>query len=403
MSRSSTASTPAALVIVCGLVALTQASWGLIIPVLPVYAEEFGASAFQLGLVVAAFSMSRLLVNIPAGIIADRADRRIMIIAASAGVAVVLAVTAGAQNLEMLFILRAVLGLFGGVVITVGQALLADMTEVESRGRSMATLQAFQLAGGALGPALGGITATLWGPRGAYFIASGICLVMVVIAMVRLPRQSAQPREMPERGGAKPMDLFRDPSFDSASLVGFSVFFLRFGGMQTLVPLIAYSSAGISVMTLGIALSALTVVNLLQVRLVGRISDKTRKIPIVASLAVTAAGYIIFSFSDHWLLFFAAFVIVGLANGFSGATPAAYLADVVPPAMSGIGVGVYRTFGDFGGLVGPIAIGALVDLSGNELAAGATAALALTMALVFLLVAKETVGRRATWKPLEGR
>jgi len=403
MSGRSTASPRAALIIVCGLVALTQASWGLIIPVLPVYAEEFGASAFQLGIVVAAFSISRLLVNIPAGIIADRGNRRVIIITATTGVAVVLAVTAGAQNLEMLFVLRAVLGLFGGVVITVGQSLLADMTEVESRGRSMATLQAFQLAGGALGPALGGITATLWGPRGAYFIAAGICLAMTIVALVRLPGQAAKATRTGERGSAKPIDLFRDPSFDSAALVGFSVFFLRFGGMQTLVPLVAYSWAGVSAMTLGIALSAMTVVNLLQVRIVGRISDKTRKVPIVISLVATATGYALFAFSHHWLLFFAAFVVVGLANGFSGSTPAAYLADVVPPMMRGMGVGVYRTFGDFGGLIGPIVIGGLVDLSGNGLAAWVTAALALTMAMIFLLLAKETVGARATWKPMASR
>lgn len=401
MTRPHASSSRESLFIVCGLVALTQASWGLIIPVLPIYAHEFGANAFQLGLVVAAFSVSRLLVNLPAGLLSDRVNRRILVIVASIGVAATLAITAGAVSLVMLFILRAVLGLFGGVVITVGQALLADMTEVESRGRSMATLQAFQLAGGTLGPALGGVTATLWGPRGAYFIGAGVCLTMAVVALIRLPRRSARVERIAERPKVRPFALFRDPSFDSASLVGFTVFFLRFGGMQTLVPLIAYSWAGISSLTLGIALSSLTVLNLLQVRLVGRISDWSRKVPIVVSLAVTAVGYGVFSVSHNWIVFFVALLIVGVANGFSGSTPAAYVADVVPPTMRGAGVGVYRTFGDLGGLVGPIAIGAVVDLSGMGLAAWMTAAVAFVMALVFLFVAKETVGPRARWKPTQ--
>ena len=383
---------------VCGLVAITQASWGLIVPVLPIYARQFNASAFELGLVVSAFSIARLVVNIPAGLIADRVNRRVMILVAAVGVAAILALTATVQSLAMLFVMRALLGLCGGVVITVGQALLAELTEGKNRGQAMATLQAFQLAGGSLGPALGGITASFWGPPGSYLVAGGICLVMTIIAIVRLPHQPAQGTRVRGKASGNPLVLFRDPSYVASCLVGFTVFFVRFGGQQTLVPLIAYTWADVSTRTFGISLSALTVLNLLQVRFVGRMSDKSRKVPIVASLLVTGVGYVVFAYSHDWVIFFVALAIVGLANGFSGSTPAAYCADVVSARLRGSGIGVYRTFGDLGGLIGPIFLGAMVDWRGNSLAAWGVAIIVTLAACAFAAVAKETVGSRASWK-----
>ncbi len=86
MRQTRAVSSRETLIIVCGLVALTQASWGLIVPVLPVYAKQFHASAAELGLVVSAFNIARLAVNIPAGFIADRLNRRAIVLIGACGV-----------------------------------------------------------------------------------------------------------------------------------------------------------------------------------------------------------------------------------------------------------------------------------------------------------------------------
>jgi MFS family permease len=386
------------LYLICGLVALTQASWGLVVPVLPVYAHQFGATAAQLGVLVSSFSVARILVNIPAGMLADRVNRRTVVLVAVAAVGAVLAATAAAQNLPMLIVMRLLLGLAGGVAITVGQSLLADLTDGSSRGQAMATLQAFQLGGTSLGPALGGVTAGLFGPRASYLLAGAVALLMAGWASVRLP--AAPVREEYEgstRRWRGMIGLFADRSYLAACLIGFTVFFIRFGGQQTLLALIAYTWIHLSTSAFGITLGVLAVVNMGMVGIVGRLSDRSRKIPIVCSLLATGIGYVGFSFA-HWpAVFFLAFAVVGLANGLSGSVPAAYCADVVPARLRGSGIGIYRTFGDLGGLVGPVALGVLIDRSGLSTASIATAAVSIVSAIVFALLAQETVGRRARY------
>ena len=395
MRRGRPASAREALYLICGLVALTQASWGLVVPVLPIYAHQFGATAAQLGVLVSSFSVARILVNIPAGMLADRINRRILMLVSVAAVGVVLAATAAAQNLPMLILMRLLLGLAGGVAITVGQSLLADLTDGSSRGRAMATLQAFQLTGGSLGPALGGITAGMFGARASYPLAGAVALAMAIWASTRLP--AAPVRELHEgtrRSGM--IKLITDRSFAASCAVGFTVFFIRFGGQQTLLALIAYTWIKLSTSAFGITLGVLAVVNIGMAPIVGRLSDRSRKTPIVCSLLATGIGYIGFAFAHMPVFFFIAFAVVGLANGLSGSVPAAYCADVVPAQLRGSGIGVYRTFGDLGGLVGPVALGVLIDRRGLSAAAIATAAVAIISAIVFSLLARETVGRRAS-------
>jgi MFS family permease len=395
MRRLRPASARETLYLICGLVAFTQASWGLVVPVLPVYAHQFGATAAQLGVLVSSFSIARIAVNIPAGLLADRVDRRVIVLVAVAAAGVVLAATAAAQNLATLIVMRMLLGLAGGVAITVGQSLLADLTDVSSRGRAMATLQAFQLTGGSLGPAIGGITAGVFGPRASYVLAGSVALVVAGWAAFRLPpAPEREPHEGTRRSAIA--GLLLDRSYVASCLIGFTVFFIRFGGQQTLLALIAYNWIRLSTSAFGITLGVLAVVNISMVGIVGRISDRSRKIPIVCSLMATGVGYIGFSFA-HWpAVFFISFAVVGLANGLSGSVPAAYCADVVPARLRGSGIGVYRTFGDLGGLVGPVALGVVIDHSGLSTASIATAAVSITAATVFALLARETVGRRAS-------
>jgi MFS family permease len=395
MRQRRAASTRESLYLICGLVAFTQASWGLVVPVLPVYAHQFGATAAQLGVLVSSFSVARIAVNIPAGMLADRIDRRIVVLVAVGAAGVVLAATAAAQNLAMLIVMRVLLGLAGGVAITVGQSLLADLTDVSSRGQAMATLQAFQLTGGSLGPALGGITAGMFGPRASYLLAGSVALLMAGWAGIRLPAVPVRDQHEGTRRSAI-IGLLADRSYLASCIIGFTVFFVRFGGQQTLLALIAYTWIRLSTSAFGITLGVLAVVNISMVGIVGRLSDRSRKIPIVCSLLATGVGYVGFSFA-HWPpVFFVAFAVVGLANGLSGSVPAAYCADVVPARLRGSGIGVYRTFGDLGGLVGPVALGVLVDRSGLSAASIATAAIAIVSAIVFALLARETVGRRAS-------
>jgi MFS family permease len=379
------------LLVVSASVASVQMSWSVVVPVLPAYAADFDLDAAQLGIVVGVFGVGRLLVNLPAGLLAQRVDRRGLLLWSTLTVVLGQVLTGLAVDYPTLLAARLFTGLAGGVAITSGMALLADLTTPENRGRDMSTLQAFQLMGGALGPVVGGLLYTVSDAR-MTFVLSGLGALVVAGWGYRvLPHaSSALPREGLEEAERRPW-LSRDVL--GVCLLAFAVFFHRFGGMQTLIPLIAYGVAGVSVGSVGLLLGAITVCNILVVRFAGGLSDRVgRKRVIVPAMAVVALGTAGLALSGTTVLFFLATVVAGVAMGFSGPTPAAYLVDVTPRSARGTVTGVYRTFGDLGGILGPVLLGLLVDVAGVIPAALALGGVLAVMTLAFGLLSRETTG-----------
>lgn len=383
------------LIIVCGLIAASQMSWGVVVPVLPLYARSFGASGSDLGLIVSLFVVGRLIVNIPAGRLAERFDPRRMLLYAVGGVVACSVLTGFAATLYQLFALRFVTGLAGGAAITIGQAFIARTTTVRNRGRAMGTLQAFQLAGGAIGPSLGGVMASLFGLRAAFFSSGLIALGFVAWGIFSLDSPAATDAQVPTEADLQPERrgfMLRDPSFLAICVVAFAVFFARFGGQQFLVPIIAYDKVGLTAGQLGLVLGLVTTANIVLVSFAGRVADRIgRKRVIVPAMVLAGLATVGYVWADSVVPLLVVLCFVGLLNTFSGPTPAAYLADVAPPGAQGAAVGIFRTFGDLAGLVGPLLLGYLVEHYGTDEAVLVLAAVTVTAGVWFALFARETV------------
>jgi DHA1 family multidrug resistance protein-like MFS transporter len=386
------------LLVVCLAVAATQMAWAVVVPVLPAYAEDFGAGATELGLIVAMFGIGRLVVNVPAGLLSQRVDPRKLLVAAVVGVVALQVATGFAPNITVLLGCRFVLGLAGGTAITCGMILVSELTTTENRGRAMSMLQGIQLIGGSFGPALGGVAATFWGNRAPFLVCGLMALLVVVFGSRTLLRAPLPRPEVPtrrsRRAAAEPSPvrkLLRDRSFLAVCVVAFSVFLHRFGGMQSLIPIIAYSVVGLSVAQFGVLLGAVTLSNLLTVSLAGSLSDRFgRKRVIVPGLLVIGAALPMYAVTSDPIWFVAVTVVTGLASGISGPAPAAYVADVSPEGGRGPAVGIYRTAGDLAAVVGPVALGWLVDLGDHRLAVFALAAVVLFAGALFGFAARET-------------
>ncbi|MEQ4203789.1 MFS transporter [Actinopolymorpha sp. B17G11] len=395
------------LVIVCLAVAATQAAWGVVVPVLPLYAEEFGANATQLGLLIALFGVGRLVVNIPAGILCERLDPRRLLLWSVVAVVLLQVATAFAPTLDVLLGLRFAAGLAGGMAITSGMTLVVHLTRLADRGSAMSLLQGFQLIGGAFGPALGGLVATLWGYR-APFLACGVMAALVVTFGWRTLLRTASPGRTPSDPPAsadadravRPQArsavrrLLTDRSYLAICGVGFSIFLNRFAGTQSLVPIIAYTVVGLSVGQFGGLLGIVTFVNLIMVTIAGRLSDRIgRKRVIVPGLAMVGLALPAYAVTSDPLWFASVVLVTGVALGFSGPTPAAYMADVAPADGRGPAVGIYRTAGDLAAVVGPIGLGWIVDHVGYRSAVLVLATVTLLAVGVFAGIARETVSR----------
>ena len=159
--------------------------FGIIIPLLPFYAQTFGASPMVIGLLFASFSLSQLVASPILGGLSDRWGRRPVLLFSLIGTVVSFAMLAVAQSLVMLFAARMVDGLSGGN-ITTARAYIADITTEEDRSRAFGILGAAFGLGFIVGPALGGLfshisyTAPIWA-------AAVITIVATVLAYVWLP------------------------------------------------------------------------------------------------------------------------------------------------------------------------------------------------------------------------
>src|SRR4051812_38585916 len=159
--------------------------FGIIIPLLPFYAETFGASPLVIGLLFAVFSLCQLAAAPALGDLSDRYGRRPILIFSLLGTVVSFVMLAVAHSIAMLFAARIVDGLSGGNIST-ARAYVADITAPKDRARAYGLIGAAFGLGFIFGPALSGVlarvsyTAPIWA-------AAAITLVATAMAWLWLP------------------------------------------------------------------------------------------------------------------------------------------------------------------------------------------------------------------------
>jgi len=134
--------------------------FGIIIPLLPFYAETFGASPLIIGLLFAIFSICQLVAAPALGDLSDRYGRRPVLVFSLVGTVISFVMMALAHSLTMLFLARIVDGLSGGNIST-ARAYVADVTEPKDRARAYGLIGAAFGLGFIFGPALSGMLARL--------------------------------------------------------------------------------------------------------------------------------------------------------------------------------------------------------------------------------------------------
>src|SRR5881296_3686038 len=173
------------LVIIFLTIFVNLVGFGIIIPLLPFYAETFGASPVVIGLLFGVFSLCQLVAAPALGDLSDRYGRRPILVFSLAGTVVSFVMLAVAHSLAMLFAARIVDGLSGGNIST-ARAYVADVTEPKDRAKAYGLIGAAFGLGFIMGPALSGvlakvsITAPVWA-------AAAITLVATLMAWLWLP------------------------------------------------------------------------------------------------------------------------------------------------------------------------------------------------------------------------
>lgn len=162
--------------------------FGIVLPLLPVYGRDFGASHVAVGLLFICFSGMQFVSAPLWGRLSDRIGRRPVILVGLVGSFLsylLFGFASLGSTLSLLFVSRLTAGIFGGTIST-AYAYIADVTPSEERGRGMALIGVSFGIGFTLGPAIGGIGHTLH-PAVPGMVAAACSLAALVFAFLRLP------------------------------------------------------------------------------------------------------------------------------------------------------------------------------------------------------------------------
>lgn len=369
-------------------VAVDLLGFGIIIPLLPLYADSFGATPATVGLLVASYSLAQFAFAPFWGRVSDRLGRRPILLITIAGSAVGSLILGLAGSITVLFVGRIIDGI-SGASVSVARAAVADAAAPGERARLMGLLGAAFGVGFVVGPAIGGIAA-LGGASLPFFVAAAISVVNLAWAALRLPE--TRPRLVPPTGERAPIghpgSLRRLIALAFVAVVAFSAFEAtfallgdrRFGMTPTTVALVF---AGVGLVLVGT-----------QGALAGPLSRRFGEGgSIRLALGSNLVGFLLIAEAGSPALLFPGLAALAFGQGLLTPMIASAIAGLAPPAASGAALGAHMSASGLARAVGPVVGGILfgVGVALPYRAAAALAVLSLALVPTRLPHAKEEV------------
>jgi multidrug resistance protein len=336
-------------------VAIDLVGFGIVFPILPLYAEDFGASPAVVGALVASYSLAQVVFAPLWGRLSDRIGRKPALIASLVGTAVGSLMTGLAGSLWVLFAGRVVDGI-SGASVSVAQAAVADVAPPDERPRLLGLLGAAFGLGFVVGPALGGLAA-LGGPELPFLLAAAIAGVNALVAIRRLPDTGPPAAEPAPPAPARPdRVLLRLGMVMFVGMVAFSGFEATFALLGERRVGLDLASAGAVFAAIGLALV------LVQTSVVGPVSDRWGALGTVrAGLVANAAGLALLAVDDGWTTLVPSLALLVLGQGLLVPTLAAAVSDATPAGRRGTALGYQQSAGHLARVAGPLAAGALFE------------------------------------------
>jgi MFS family permease len=365
---------------VLGIIFLTVfldlVGFGIVLPLLPFYATDMGATPLVVGLIISSYSAMQFLLAPVWGALSDRLGRRPLLILGLFGSAVSYIVFGLANTIGVLLLSRVIAGIMGAN-IAVAQAYIADTTTVQQRARGMGLIGAAFGLGFIFGPAIGGFLSR-WGYGVPGFAAAGLSFLAAGSAVFLLP-ESLPPERRTKTTGHGGLDAigarFRAGKrvFSSASLrdpiIGFFLGTMGFAGFTTTFPLFLDDPLGLDAMHAG-AMFALvgTISAIAQGGAIGPLVERygEKLIGTVGGLLLGAA-LAVMGWSRTIPVTVAMLVPVGLGWGMMAPSIQSLISRRADAREQGEVLGVNQSASAFARMIGPVAAGAAYGVFGPGL------------------------------------
>ncbi len=360
------------LIVIFTTVFIDLVGFGIVIPVLPFYAEGtvFNATPRMVGLLFASYSVMQLIFSPVLGGLSDKYGRRPVLLLSIIGTGVGFLVLGFAQTLFMLFLGRILDGITGGNIST-AQAYIADITTQENRAKGMGLIGAAFGLGFILGPAIGGILSG-WGIQVPFLFAAALCFANAVLLYFTLPETVTPDHPAKHLAGARSfrsvLVSLKQPRLSFVLIIYF-LFIVAFSIMTTAFSLFTMFRYGYDAQHTGYLFAYVGLIAvIIQGGLIGRLVKRFGELPLVIF------GALCFAISLFAVPFvgpaaggLAALLVGGgvfsMGNSLAGPALMSLASKSVGPGEQGAVLGVTQSVASLGRAVGPFLAAVLINSS----------------------------------------
>ena len=350
---------------------LTMFSGGFVWPIFAAYVRtEFSAPLQLVGLAVSGYFLLRMLAEFPIGVLSDSIGPKTPIIAGRVLAVVAAFISFQTRSVALLICARLVWGIGDASFFCIGTSYVSKLFSSERRGKALGVFQAVEMAGNLLGQAVGGFFADRYGLR-MNFLASAIMAAVALIMVTFIKGRTGKPNVFAGKISSlipswKKIRRILNREVLVICMVNLVAMVVMNGVIGTIMPIYSIENIGLSLSQYAFLVSLSTIGNISGNLAGGIFSDKFgRKKILLAGFIIGIMAIFGLSLAGGFLSFAFAMFFTGIFWGTVYGVVPAFIADTVPTEMRGVGIGVYRTFLDLGGLTGPVIVSAIAGSFGG--------------------------------------
>lgn len=352
------------LPILFAIMFLVMVGFGIIIPVLPFYAENIGASPTELGLLMAIYSLMQLIFAPIWGRVSDRIGRKPVIMIGILGLSISFFLMAISTELWMLFLARIIGGILSSANMPTVMAYVADITSEEDRGKGMGIIGAATGLGFIFGPAIGGVFSEIQLSL-PFYIAGASSLFTFILVMLVLKESLPSDKQ---HTTAKRDNSFKQALSGPISMLFFLQFFvsISLAGLEATFAYFAAVKADLDAVKLGYIFMIMGLAQaIVQGGLIGRLTKKFGEGAVIQmGIIISAVGFGLILLTNNFVSAAIYLTIFGIGNGLIRPGVSSLLTK---KSNTGHGstTGLLSSFDSLGRIIGPPLGGWLYSISFN--------------------------------------
>ena len=371
---------------------------GIIIPVMPVFATELGANGLALGMIIAAFSVSRGLLQPVVGNLSDRLGRKGFLVTGLFIYGVVGLLIPQAGSIINLLLIRAFQGVGSAMIVPIGMAYMSVLAPPGQEGRYQSYLNIAIFCGIGCGPVIGGIVSDLLGFESVFYVMAALSFGAFTLVLKNMPAQQAQVKAS-ATGLLKSLQMMMQSRLTLGILLARLVTMVIMVPSMAFLPLLMTQTIEASGLQIGFVIACRTLVNAVLQVPAGKVVDKYNKLFLLVTGCICLSGVImLIPFMKTFIMFLLIYCLLGLGEAIIWPVLGAY-ASIEGRKRYGHGtmMGVFSLAMSGGIMAGAMLSGLSMDVWGIEFAYFVTAATVLIGTSVAALLIRS--GEREDKRP----